>query len=246
MVSDEIMGTRIVERLFKSESYKEDVLEDETPAAVKTLQTNSLQRDNLPDEGLPIKDVGRNFYQTGMVAPKKAEPITGATNVAMNGDQPHRFDSPPPVVQPANETTDKPETKLSVREAAQMLFDEKPAGQGTALNNERKPNKGGPKRSSSKVQKKKRTDAQSEELVQTEQKSRSEELVVQTPSDATSLLKLEQATAKHSTIYDANTLPLKRSRKQKPKAVDEPVTDEELAELEAENAGLKLLLYNRT
>ncbi|MEJ5020836.1 hypothetical protein WH297_13985 [Ochrobactrum vermis] len=47
------------------------------------------------------------------------------------------------------------------------------------------------------------------------------------------------------TIAAAPTSPQKRSRVRKPKITDGQVTDEELAELEAENARLKLLLRER-
>ena len=67
----------------------------------------------------------------------------------------------------------------------------------------------------------------------------------QEPSNHVKLLQVKQGPAKNSPIPRAPVSPLKRSRKQKPKAADEQVTDEELAELEAENARLKLLLGER-
>jgi len=79
-----------------------------------------------------------------------------------------------------------------------------------------------------------------EELVSVKQVS-----VPLEPSWQSDLLKVDQGRSNESTIRTASTSTLKRSRKQRSKALDEQVTDELLAELEADNTRLKLLLLKK-
>lgn len=65
------------------------------------------------------------------------------------------------------------------------------------------------------------------------------------PSSGAEPPRIEQATDKDAAIPGAPMLPQMRSRDRKPKATDELVTDEMLAELEAENAHLKRLLREK-
>ncbi|KAB0565039.1 hypothetical protein [Brucella pituitosa] len=65
------------------------------------------------------------------------------------------------------------------------------------------------------------------------------------PSSGAEPPRIEQATDKDATIPGASMSPQMRSRDRKPKATDELVTDEMLAELEAENARLKRLLREK-
>jgi len=65
------------------------------------------------------------------------------------------------------------------------------------------------------------------------------------PSGGAEPPRIEQATGKDATIPVAPMSPQKRSRDRKPKATGELVTDEMLAELEAENAHLKRLLREK-
>jgi hypothetical protein len=65
------------------------------------------------------------------------------------------------------------------------------------------------------------------------------------PSSDWDLMKVGQGSEKSSELPKSTTTALKRSRKPKPNAMDQQVTDKELDELEAENARLKLLLHEK-
>lgn len=135
-----------------------------------------------------------------------------------------------------------------------LAVDETPDKQSVVsnVNRKQKPDHGGKKRVTSKISTKNLSKADSKLLINIESENRAEVLVSvkqapasQEPSPHVELLKVEQRTAKNSPIPRAITSPLKRSRKQNSKAMGEEVTDEEWAELEAENAHLKLLLQEK-
>lgn len=271
-------GARIVERLFKSKSHKDDAAGDETPPVISPAKASPLHSDQLPDEGLQVNGLGESPDQTGPVAIEEVETKTANKNAELNGDELHKLEKPSPDdVQPANEAKDKSATSLSnpASKRKQILArdskskdgqgtgegknvrdeqadDEASSGESATISNERRFNKDIPKSGNRKISTNKLADAQSQEFNQDGPESRSDELAplketltAQKPLDAGSLSKRKQSTATHSTDSGATALPLKSSRKQKLKVEDERVTDEELAELEAENARLKLLLHKK-
>lgn len=115
-----------------------------------------------------------------------------------------------------------------------------------------KPDHGAQRKVTNKVPTKGRSKADIKVSTNIEPENRAQELVSAKDTVAApklsrdwDLLKVGQRREQHSAIQKAPTSALKRSSKPKPRAMDEQVTDEELAELEAENARLKLLLREK-
>lgn len=114
----------------------------------------------------------------------------------------------------------------------------------------RKPNHGAQRKVTNEVPAKGPGNADIKAPTDTKSENRIDELVSANDTVATKkmsrhgdLLKVGQESKMKFAAPKAEFSSIKRSRTQKPKAMDEQVTDEELAELEAENIRLKHLLH---
>jgi len=244
-------GARIVGRLFGSRSNKKFYAEGN--------ETTSLEN--------PAKDSEEGPDQFEPVASDEAAPTKGPSKAQLNVGKPDKLEMPTRSLEPAKEIADESATSLGNFEPKQKssqvritksqsgrladtasgegevaVTSETSEGQSVVSNGrpKQKPDHGTQRKTANKVS------------TNVEPENRAQELVLakgtvaaQNPSNDLGLRNVGQGGEKNATLPIAPTSPLKRSRKQKRRAVDEHVTDKELSELEAENSRLKLLLSQK-
>jgi len=267
-------GARIVGRLFGSRSNKKtDAEGDETPTLEGSLKDSLLQHDANPDDEPLTKDGDQFSAQIRPETGDETAPTKGNTKAQMNVGRPHTLEKPSLSVQPAKENADGPATPLSnsarmqkpspvrVHKSQSGRLADKASGVGeetatgetsneqSVVSNGRpkqKPNNGAQRKVANKVQTKERSKADIKPEYRAEEFATTDDTVAALKlSRNPDLINVGQGSEKNTVAPIAPTSPLKRSRKQKTKVMDQQVTDKELSELEAENVRLKLLLSQK-
>lgn len=261
-------GARIVGRLFGSRLHKNaHAVGVETPNLEDPVKDSLLQHASEPYEELPAKDSKTGLDQFEPDASEEAALTKGDTKAQMNVGEPDNLEMPTLSVEPAtplsNSAPMQKPSPVRVPKSQNGRLPDKASGVGegtptgktsdgqSVVSNRRrkqKPDHGAQRKVANEVPAKANikapTDVKPEnltdEIISTKVTAKANK-----PSPHVDLLKVVQGREKKSATPKAELSPIKRSRSQKPKVMDEQVTDEELAKLEAENARLKLLLREK-